>query len=171
MIINYQYSCFKFLFEWSVCKLARTNISALIINRSKNNKENFTNAAFASPYYTHCLPLKFFISYSCQMPLGICMPPRSIIFKRIENDKLLLLPSLHGAYGMWQPTCFLQRNSAEKSLGCPIHWSVELPSCLKLNKGHDKIENGKHLLYSLWSLWSQQLNSTRFQGTTPCPLI
>ena len=52
------------------------------------------------PYYSHCLPLKFFMSYSCQMPLGICIPLMSIIFKRIENDKLLLLPSLHGAYGM-----------------------------------------------------------------------
>ena len=82
----------------------------------------------------------FCISYCRQMPLGIHIPAKSIILKTIENDKLLLLHSLHGAYGMWQPPCFLQRNSAEKSLGCPNHWSVELrkASCLKLNKGHDK---------------------------------
>ena len=34
------------------------------------------------------------------MPLGIHIPAKSIILKTIENDKLLLLPSLHGAYGM-----------------------------------------------------------------------
>ena len=63
-------------------------------------QREFHKCSLHIPHTTPCLPLKFCISYCCQMSLGICIPPRSIILKTTENDKQLLLPSLHGAYGM-----------------------------------------------------------------------
>ena len=64
-------------------------------------QKEFHKCSLYVPRTTPCLPLTFcIISYCRQMPLGIRIPPRSIVLKTIENDKLLLLPSLNGAYGM-----------------------------------------------------------------------
>ena len=61
-------------------------------------QREFHKCSLHVPRTTPCLPLTFCISYCRQMPLGIHILPKSIIWKTIENDKLLLLPSLHGAY-------------------------------------------------------------------------